>query len=201
MSRSPLRLGAPVIRGLMATCLVAAIVACRDVPKADARTPYERLASDSAHADSGAFASLPARLGEVLDVRALLDPTVLQSLPLADCVDLSAPTPDETRRRLQMRLADSTAIVLYAVGDRTTGMLEHVEFIRRMPGNGQRGFTWDVARDKTTSLWWSEYPRGISRRAERGDMPRGSPVPRTLRALGRQLLTLPCADSTSGTPR
>lgn len=155
MSPSPIRLGAPVIRGVLAMCLVAAIVACRDVPEADARTPYERLASDSAHADSGAFATLPAKLGEVLDVRALLEPTVLQSLPLADCVDLSAPTPDETRRRLQMRLADSTAIVLYAVGDRTTGVLGHVEFIRRMPGNGQRGFTWDVVRDRTTSLWLS----------------------------------------------
>lgn len=182
---------------LLGASVAALAGACREVEVADARTPYERVASDSAHADSSAFATLPAALGRVLDVRGLLAPSVLDSLPLADCADLAARKPDETRRRLQLRLADSTAIVLYAVADRTSGVLEHVEFIRRMPGKGQRGLTWDITRDKTTSLWWSEYPRGISRRAERGDLPRGGPVPRAVRALGRQLLTIPCADSTS----
>ena len=109
--------------------------------------------------------------------------------------------PLELRRRLQLRLADSTAIVLYAVADKTSGALEHVEFLRRMPGRGQRALTWDISSDRTTSLWWSEYPRGISRRAEKGDLPRGSSIPRAVRALGRQLLTLACPDSAAETPR
>lgn len=181
---------------------LAVTAACGEVPIADARTPYERLASDSAHADSSAFAALPPALGPVLDVRTLLSPLTFDSLPLAECVSFSERTPNEHRRRLQLRLKDSTAIVLYAVADKTSGALTHVEFIRRMPGNGQRGLTWDAVRDKTSSLWWSEYPRGISRRAERGDLPRGGPVPRAVRALGRQVLTLSCPDSASDqTPR
>ena len=184
--------------GRVVLMLALALVAgCGEVPSADARTPYERLASDSAQADSSAFAALPPALGPVLDVRALLSPVMLDSLPLAECVTLSERTPNEHRRRLRLRLRDSTAIVLYAVADKTSGVLTHVEFIRRMPGKGQRGLTWDAVRDKTTSLWWSEYPRGISRRAERGDLPRGGPVPRAVRALGRQLLTLSCPDSAS----
>ncbi|MDH5234513.1 MAG: hypothetical protein OEW77_06095 [Gemmatimonadota bacterium] len=180
---------------------LALVVACREVPIADARTPYERLVADSSHGDSSAFATLPSTLAGVLDVRALLESTVLDSLPLADCTDLRAQGPSETRRRLQLRLSDSTAIVLFAVADKTSGALERVEFVRRMPGHGQRGLTWDALRDRTTSLWWNEFPRGISRRAERGDLPRGGPVPRAVRALGRQLLTLPCPDSSAGTPR
>lgn len=171
---------------------------------ADARTPYQRMAADSAHADSAAFATLPSALGTVLDVRALLAPPALDSLPLADCTDLAPRRPTELRRRLQLRLADSGSIVLYAVADRASGDLERVEFVRRMPGKGQRGLTWDAARDRTTSLWWPEYARGIARRAERGDLPRGGPVPRAVRALGRQLLTLSCADPTdepARTPR
>ena len=188
-------------RVALAFGIIAAVASCREVPIADARTPYERLASDSSHADSSAFATLPLALGQVLDVRALLSPSVLDSLPLAECTDLRARGPAETRRRLQLRLSDSTAIVLFAVADKTSGALERVEFIRRMPGHGQRGLTWDAVRDRTTSLWWSEYPQGISRRAERGDLPRGGSVPRAVRALGRALLTLPCPDSADRTPR
>ena len=181
---------------LRAVMLAVTALACTEVPIADARTPYERMASDSARADSAAFATLPSALGAILDVRALMARTVLDSLPLAECAELGPRRPSELRRRLRLRLADSTAITLYAVADRTSGELERVEFLRRTPGMGQRGLTWDVARDRTTSLWWSEYPRGIARRAERGDLPRGGPVPRAVRALGRQLLTVTCADST-----
>ena len=199
---APLRRQARVRTRLLGAAVLFAIPgACGEVRHADARTPYERIASDSSHADSSAFATLPSALGAVLDVRALLVPSVLDSLPLADCADLRAPSPSEIRRRLQLRLADSTAIVLYAVADKTSGALERVEFVRRMPGNGQRGLTWDAVRDRTTSLWWSEFPRGISRRAERGDLPRGGPVPRAVRALGRQLLTLSCPDSADRTRR
>lgn len=179
-----------------ALLFAVAVLACTEVPIADARTPYERIASDSARADSAAFATLPVALGGLLDVRALLAHSALDSLPLAECLELDPRRPSELRRRLRLRLADSTAITLYAVADRTSGELERVEFLRRTPHKGQRGLTWDVARDRTTSLWWSEYPRGISRRAERGDLPRGGPVPRAVRALGRQLLTVTCPDST-----
>lgn len=187
------------VRSAALSATLAAVLAagCREVPRAEAaRTPYERLAVDSAVADSAAFASLPEGLSALLDVRALLDTTTLEELPLAECVALTAPREGELRRRLRLRLPDSTSIVLYAAADRTSGTLARVEFIRRTPARGQRGLIWEAPGDRTSSVWWPEFERGI-RRPDRGPIPRGSPVPRAVRALGRRLLTLPCADSTS----
>lgn len=183
---------------LTAGLALAAAGACREVPPAEAaRTPYERLAADSAADDSAAFAALPDGLAATLDVRPLLqDPAVRGTLPTAECAAMTPPRPEEHRRRLSLRLPDSTSIVLYAAADRTTGTLERVEFIRRTPRRGQRGLIWDQDADRTSSMWWPEFDRGI-RRADRGPIPRGSPVNRALRALGRQLLTIPCADSVS----
>jgi hypothetical protein len=96
------------------------------------------------------------------------------------------------------------ALVLYAVADADTGTLERVEFVRRRANQGQRGIVWERERDRTLSTWWRETPWGLSRRVERGEIPRGGPVPRAMRALGRQLLTMPCAghaaDSAEITP-
>jgi hypothetical protein len=122
------------------------------------------------------------------------------TLRLHECIQMDGEESGDLRRRLQMRFADSSAAVLYAVAGRRSGTIERVEFLRRTPFAGQRGFIWDRTRDRTTSAWWFESPRGLARREERGTIPRGSPVPRTMRALGRQLLTIPCADSSANSP-
>lgn len=185
-----------------ATAVVAGLVtslggalACEGPRHAEAaRTSYEQLVADSASADSAAFATLPPALRGWLDVRGFLDPAVRATLPFTECAELDSPDAGLQRLRLSLRLPGDTAVVLYAVADRGSGALDRVEFIRRPPRDGQRGVVWDVQRDRTFSSWWHETPRGLSRRAERGEIPRGGPVPRALRALGRQLFTVPCAD-------
>jgi hypothetical protein len=179
--------------------------ACAGPPEAQAaRTPFEQLAADSALGDSAALAGLPPALAAWLDVRGLLTPSAQSSLALAECEQLESPDPTLTRRRLRLRLEPSEALVLYAVADADTGTLERVEFVRRRANQGQRGIVWERERDRTLSTWWRETPWGLSRRVERGEIPRGGPVPRAMRALGRQLLTMPCeghaADSAELTP-
>lgn len=179
--------------------------ACEGPPEAQAaRTPFEQLAADSALGDSAALAALPPALSSWLDVRGLLTPQGRSSLELAECEEMESPDPSLTRRRLRLRLESSEALVLYAVADADTGTLERVEFVRRRANEGQRGIVWERERDRTLSTWWRETPWGLSRRVERGEIPRGGPVPRAMRALGRQLLTMPCdgrtADSAEITP-
>ncbi len=195
---------APGVRTAALSSLAAlaalAVVACREVPRAEAaRTSYAQIAADSAHADSAAFDALPDALGAMLDVRGLLEDPPSAPLALSECLVLDERREGELRRRLRLKLADSSTVVLYAAADRTSGALERVEFVRRTPREGQRGILWDGAGDRTTSVWWTETDRGI-RRPDRGPIPRGGPVPRALRALGRQLLTIPCADSSSVPP-
>lgn len=185
--------------GVRAAALVAAVcavAACKGPPAAEAAlTPFERVVADSSAGDSAAFAALPSALREFLDVRAAMD----DSLP-DSCDVMPARQRHEERRRLRMTDADSSRVLLYAVADDSTGVLERVEYIRRIPKQGQRGLIWDGETDRTTSTWWSETRWGLSRRVERGEIPRGGPLPRALRGLGRQLLLLPCtaaADSTA----
>lgn len=188
------------MRRALALSLLGVLVlgSCRETKVAEAaRSPWEQMVLDSASADSAAFASLPHGIETLLDLRPVLRAEALGSLPLAECVVFKRVDQGETRRRLRLRLPDSSAVVLYAAADRVTGALNRVEFVRRTPKAGQRGLVWDVRRDLTTSLWWPEFDHGIQRRAERGDIPRGSPLPRAVRALGRQLLTLPCATGDS----
>jgi hypothetical protein len=100
----------------------------------------------------------------------------------------------ELRRRLNLKLEDSASVVLYATADDSSGTLARVEFLKRTPRRGQRGLIWEAERDHTQSMWWTEPERGVRRRVDRGNIPRGGPVPRALRALGRRLITLPCED-------
>ncbi len=181
------------------------VAACSGPPEAQAaRTPFERLAADSAAGDSAALATLPPALSGWLDVRPLLVPEGQSSLEMVECRELESPDPSLTRRRLRMRLESRESLVLYAVADADTGTLERVEFVRRRANEGQRGLMWERERDRTISTWWREMPGGLSRRVERGEIPRGGPVPRAMRALGRQLLTMPCngraADTAEITP-
>lgn len=181
--------------------VIAGFAVHRAIPEAHAAgNPYAILAADSSHADSAAFAALPSGLIALLDVRDAIAADSSAELPLHECIQMDGRDVAELRRRLQLRFADSSAAVLYAVVDRDSGALDRVEFIRRTPNAGQRGFIWDRRRDRTTSVWWFETPRGLSRREERGDLPRGGPVPRAVRALGRQLMTVPCADSSVNSP-
>lgn len=196
------RWGVGAIVGLMVAAPVgAALLVHRDLPEAHAASaPFMAQAADSAAGDSAAFAALPASLRPLFSVRALIGTAAGASLPLYECIQLPGRRDDEVRRRLQLRLPDSSAAVLLAVGDRADGTLRRVEFLRRIPRQGQRGFIWDRQRDRTTSVWWFEGPRGISRRDERGDIPRGGPVPRAVRGLARQLFVAPCADSSANSP-
>lgn len=181
--------------------VIAGVAVHRAVPEAHAAgDPYGALAADSSHADSAAFAALPGGLITLLDVRDAIAADRSAGLTLHECIQMDGRDATERRRRLQLRFTDSSAAVLYAVVDRDSGALDRVEFIRRTPNAGQRGFLWDRRRDRTTSVWWFETPRGLSRREERGDLPRGGPVPRAVRALGRQLMTVPCVDSSANSP-
>lgn len=184
--------------GVRTATLVAAacaVAACQGPPAAEAAlTPFERVVADSLAGDSAAFATLPPGVREFLDVRAAM----ADSAP-DRCDVMPARQRHEQRRRLRMIFPDSSRVLLYAVADDSTGVLERVEYIRRIPTQGQRGLIWDGERNRTTSTWWSETRWGLSRRVERGEIPRGGPLPRALRGLGRQLLLLPCADETDST--
>lgn len=187
-----LRIRATAVALVIAT--IGAVAACAGPPEAQAaRTPFEQLAADSALGDSAALASLPPALASWLDVRPLLTPEAQRAFDLAECRELESPDPTIVRRRLRLKPAASEALVLYAVADADSGTLERVEFVRRRATQGQRGLVWERERDRTLSTWWRETPWGLSRRVERGEIPRGGPVPRSIRALGRQLLTMPCA--------
>lgn len=160
---------------------------------ADERSPFERLRDDSASADAAAIGSLPSGL-RMLDLREVLTDDGLASLPSARCEVLDYGRGGEVRRRLTLRLADSGTVLIHVTAS-DSGSLERVEFIRRTPRRGQRGLIWDARQDRTTSVWWPEPDRTTRRRVDRGTIPRGGPVPRSLRAVGRQALTVPCPDS------
>lgn len=172
---------------------LAALGAC-DGPRAAeaARTPFEQQLADSAAGDSAAFATLPPALGTWLDVREHLHEATRADLDFHECVEMETDDAMLRRRRVRMRLPDETFVVLYAVADRGNGELDRVEYIRRQRRDGQRGLVWESSRDRTFSTWWPEGSRGLSRRSERGEIPRGGPVPRALRALGRELFVIPC---------
>lgn len=169
-----------------------------------ALTPYEQQLADSAAADSAAFNALPDPLREFLDVRDALIVARATSADSTRCRVLEPAPIGSTRRRISFRFGDGSSAVLYAVAQPATGALSRVEYIRRVPTRGQRGLIWDGERDRTTSTWWTETRFGLSRRVERGEIPRGGPVPRAMRGLGRQLMLVPClpaADSADATSR
>lgn len=189
-------MGSRVRAAAVVVALVGPVLACNGPREAEAaRSPVEQLALDSLAGDSAALATLPPALSAWLDVQPYLADPQHAELTLHECRELHSPSPELERRRLRLRIADTTAVVLYAVSDRATGALERVEYVRRSAKFGQRGIVWERERDRTVSTWWRETPWGRSRRVERGEIPRGGPVPRALRGLGRQLLLIDCAPS------
>lgn len=176
-------------RAAAVVAALALMTACKGPASAEAAlTPFERLVADSLGGDSAAFTALPAGLREFLDVR-----EALAELGAEGCDVLPPRREHELRRRVRFRFADSSRVLLYAVADDSTGQLDRVEYIKRIPQQGQRGLIWDAERDRTTSTWWTETRWGLSRRVERGEIPRGGPLPRAMRALGRQTMLLPCS--------
>lgn len=147
------------------------------------------LLADSAAGDSAAFAALPPSLRSVLDVRRMLAPDVLADTARAYCQPLGSDSGAYRRRRLRFRLPDTVG-VLFVRADGATGALQRVELVRRpLTTKLQQGFSWDASDDVTREVnWTADEPTAV----ESGPLPRGGPAPRALRALGRQLLVVPC---------
>lgn len=142
--------------------------------------------ADSAKGDDEAFASLPEPVRELLDVRRQLQPW--EGEVGLTCVPLSTTTDGSRRQRVQGRLADGRALVVFARVDRR-GAIHRVEFVRRLANGGQAGYTWDANGDVTTRTDW---PPDLSN-ASSHPVPRGGPIPRALRGLGRLVMAWPCA--------
>lgn len=140
---------------------------------------------DSLRADSAAFATLPPVERSVLDVRDAI--TFASADPNVVCVLLSKTSEGSRRQRLQGKLADGTSLVVFA-RQSASGRLERVEFIRKMTTGEQRGFTWDTAGDLTTANEWKAGETS----ATTYPVPRGGPVPRALRGLGRIVMQWSC---------
>lgn len=141
--------------------------------------------SDSGLGDQRAFESLPSPVREVLDVRRELqakggDPSLV-------CVPLSTTSDGSRRQRVQGK-PYGFGLVVFARASRS-GTLARVEFVRRLADGSQRGYTWDAEGDATVAMEW---PAG-STQAETHPVPRGGPIPRAVRGLGRLVLTWPCS--------
>lgn len=145
------------------------------------------ISTDSALADDEAFRTLPRPAREVLDVRRHIRPT--GNDPGITCVPLSTTSDGSRRLRLQGRLTDGLALVVFARATRR-GTLARVEFVRRLATGGQTGYTWDAEGDATTAMDW---PPG-STEATTHPVPRGGPIPRALRGLGRIALSWRCVE-------
>lgn len=192
-------------RGIRAAALIAATIAAitvaivlqgRRAPVSAAEmTLFEQLVTDSSVADSVAFATLPPSLASFFDVQ-----REMAEGAAGTCELLESHRDGDQRRRVRLAMRDSGMMTLEVMANSGTGALARVEFTRRTPGKGQRRLIWDGPSDRTVSIWWNPANSGVRRRAEQGNIPRGGPVPRVLRALGRQLLTEPCAEP-ERTPR
>ena len=189
-------------RGVLVAC--AALVAGVALAACDAGDAHEppptvaqlraRVAADSLAGDSAALAALPAALQPVLRLERYLTDRWIAGTPDAECLVLGDSLPDvlvAERRRVRLRLPDSSAVVVFARADREGATLRRVEVVRRPTSDEQLGFVWDAAGDETTEVRWPAGPRG---RMETARQPRGGPVPRALRALGRRVLALSCDD-------
>jgi hypothetical protein len=181
---------------LAAVSAIVAILAasgCQaDSPRSvisDTLTPAARQLADSAVGDSAAFAALPPTLAAALDVRRVFDPAFLGDSARAYCQPLGAADAPHQRRRIRVRLGD-TLVVLFARADRATASLQRVELVRRpLDGGLQHGFTWDVATDEAREVDWVA---DVATATESGQIPRSSPAPRAIRAIGRLVLAAPC---------
>lgn len=156
-------------------------------PRTSPVLPPIPFPSDSGLADQRAFESLPPAVREVLDVRPELQAT--GGDPSLVCVPLSTTSDGSRRQRVQGK-PHGFGLVVFARASRS-GTLARVEFVRRLPDGSQRGYTWDAQGDATVAMEW---PAG-STEAATHPVPRGGPIPRAVRGLGRLVLTWPCGAS------
>lgn len=157
--------------------------------------------ADSAAGDRAALAALPPALQQVLRLEAYLDDAYIRSAPTAECRVLDADLPERLRaerRRVRLRLPDSSAVVVYVRAAAGGAALERVEIVRRPMGGEQLGFIWDASDDGTLEVRWPPELRGGT---EAASQPHGGPVPRAVRALGRRVLTLDCASAAEADTR
>jgi hypothetical protein len=190
-----------------ALALLAALAAACDDGDAHEPPPTvaqlrAAVAADSAAGDSAALATLPPALHEVLRLEPYLTDRYLAATPDAECLLMGDSLPDVVvaeRRRVRMRLPDSSAVVAFVRADRAGAALRRVEVVRRPLEGEQLGFIWDGATDQTTEVRWPGGPHGHTETARQ---PKGGPVPRAVRAIGRRVLALACGrgDGDAGLP-
>lgn len=187
--------------------LVAAVLAAGACDAGDASEPPRtladlraRVAADSAAGDSAALATLPPALQRVLRLEPYLTDRYVAATPDADCLLLGDSVPDVVlaeRRRVHLRLPDSSAVVVFVRADRDGATVRRVEVVRNPVDGQQLGFIWDGSDDVTLEVRW---PNGVAARPETARQPRGSPIPRALRALGRRALALTCPPDSLDAP-
>ncbi len=190
----------PRVLILLATVASALVAACgrgdAHEPSTVAEVRLQELA-DSAAGDRAALVTLPPALQQVLRLEPYLDDSYIRATPDAECQVLDADLPERLRaerRRVRVRLPDSSAVVVYVRAAAGSAALERVEIVRRPLDGEQLGFIWDASDDATLEVRWPTELRGGT---EASTQPRGGPVPRAVRALGRRVLTLDCVPPTT----
>lgn len=174
--------------------------ACDSSDASEALTVEQRralVARDSAAGDAAAFASLPRPLHRVLRLEPFLTDQYVAATDGASCViveppgaggGLGLPSAGE-RRRVSMTLPDSTELLLNVLTDAGRVQMERVELVHA-PRDGERlGYIWEGSSDQTLEVRW---PPELGGGQETAPQPRGGPIPRALRALGRRVLALEC---------
>jgi hypothetical protein len=194
-SRRPARFAASLL------AIATLVAACReqrsgrtapDTPASEPASGRVVVLADSLAADSAAFRALPPSLRAQLDVRASMTAEALRDTSRAFCQEMGGASRTEERRRLRLRLGPDrdTTLVLFVRADRATGAIRRIELVRRPRGGLQSGFVWDGESGQLSSIDWTA---DVATATSSAPVPRSSPAPRAVRALGRLLLALPCA--------
>ena len=196
----------PPLRAAALAGALAALATAASCDHSDARTPEEDVRASAAELRA-ALAALPPALAEPLAIAPYLSDRWIARTPGAECT-----IPDSgaagVRRRVRMRLPDSSALVVYARGiddsaetDRDaawhvferapadTASIQRVEIVRRARDGVQIGFVWDAPRGRASVVRW---PAAGGYRAEESLHPRNSALTPALVAAGRRVLTLRC---------
>ncbi len=178
----------------MALLMALLLAACDDLGGAREELPLDELRAqvfaDSAAGDSVALAALPSRLRRAMGIERHLTDSAIAASPEDSCRILRPRTPAAAlseRRQVHLRLPDSSAVVMFVRAEADGAALERVEIVRNPVDGEQLGWVWDARKDETIEARW---PRGPSGFIERAPQPRGGPIPRAVRALGRRVLAL-----------
>lgn len=186
--------GSGVTLRVASSFVVLLVAACGDLGGAREELPLAelraRVFADSAAGDSAALAALPPRLRQAMGIERHLTDSAIAASPGDSCRILPARTPAAAlseRRQVHLRLPDSSAVVMFVRADADGAGLERVEVVRNPVDGQQLGWVWDARDDDTIEARWPRGPRGF---IESAPQPRGGPIPRAVRALGRRVLAL-----------